>query len=202
MAQYVEDYWSGNVSLADLLRGVLYVWFGRPFGRRFGFARRLYDALQPVTGGLAMPMRRGTVPTGQTTPALSLDLKPGELVRIKPHEEILTTLDSRNMNRGLLFDVEMVPFCGGVYRVRSRVERFIDEKTGRIKSLKTPAVILEDVWCRSRFSTCRMFCPRALYSWWREIWLERMPTSEGDETARARDARSPLHDVADPIIGA
>jgi hypothetical protein len=186
MGQYVEDYWSGNVSLADLFRGALYVGFGRPLGRRFGIGRRLYDAFQTVTGGLPMPIRRGVVPTGQTTPTVSLDLKPGELVRIKPHDEILATLDARNMNRGMAFDVEMVPFCGGVYRVRSRVERFIDEKTGRIKSLKTPAVILEDVWCRSRFSTCRMFCPRALYSWWREIWLERVPASENDEAARAR----------------
>jgi hypothetical protein len=185
VAQYVEDYRSGNVALADLLRGALYVGFGRPLGRRFSLARRLYDAFQAVTGGLAMPIRRGTIPTGQTTPSVSLDLRPGELVRIRPYKEILATLDSRNMNRGMAFDVEMVPFCGGVYRVRSRVERFIDERTGRIKSLKTPAVILEDVWCRSRFSTCRMFCPRALYAWWREIWLERVPASERDETAAA-----------------
>jgi hypothetical protein len=191
MLQYVEDYRSGNVSLADLFRGALYVWLGRPLGRRFDLARRLYDSFQAITGGLAMPIKRGTAPTGQTTPVVSLDLKPGELVRIKPHEEILATLDTRNMNRGMVFDVEMVPFCGGVYRVRSRVERFIDERTGRIKSLKTPAVILEDVWCRSRFSTCRMFCPRALHSWWREIWLERVPANENDETAPARSESPP-----------
>jgi hypothetical protein len=191
IAQYVEDYRSGNVSLADLFRGGLYVWFGRPFGRRFDFARRLYDAFQVVTGGFAMPMRQGIVPTGQTTPVVSLNLKPGELVRIKSHEEILATIDSGSFNRGLFFDVEMVPFCGGVYRVKSRVERFIDERTGRMKSLKTPAIILEGVWCCSRFSTCRMFCPRALYSWWREIWLERVPASEGGETAPSRCESSP-----------
>jgi hypothetical protein len=186
VAQYVEDYWSGNVSLTDLFRGALYVGFGRPLGRRFGLARRLYDAFQAGTGGLPMPMRRGTAPAGQPTPTECLNLKPGELVRIKPHDKILATLDARNMNWGLLFDVEMVPFCGGVYRVRSRIERFVDEKTGRIKSLKTPAVILEDVWCCSRFSTCRMFCPRALYSWWREIWLERVPAGESEEATAAR----------------
>jgi hypothetical protein len=184
--QYIEDYRSGNVSLADLFRGALYVWFGRPLGLRFDVARRLYDAFQAVTGGFPMPMRNGIVPAGQTTPVVSLDLKPGELVRIKSHEEILATLDSRNRNRGLFFDVEEVPFCGGVYRVRSRVDRFIDERTGRIKSLKTPAVILEGVWCCSRFSTCRMFCPRALYSWWREIWLERVTASESGEAAPGR----------------
>jgi hypothetical protein len=181
MAQYVQDYRSGNASLADLFRGALYVGVGRPFGRRFDLARRIYDAFQTLTGGLTLPLRRGTVPAGQPTPVATLDLKPGEIVRIKPHDEILATLDSRNKNRGLTFDVELVPYCGGVYRVKARVERFIDEKTGRMKSLKTPAVILEGVWCRSRFSYQRLFCPRALYSWWREIWLERVPASESDE---------------------
>jgi len=198
MAQYIEDYRSGNVSLADLLRGALYVWFGRPLGRRFDFARRLYDAFQAVTGGFALPIRNGTVPTGQMTPVVSLDLKPGELVRIKSHEEILATLDSRNRNRGMGFDVEEVPFCGGMYRVRSRVERFIDERTGRIKSLKTPAVILEGVWCPSRFSTCRMFCPRALYSWWREIWLERVPASDSGELAGGRCESPPKTSGPEP----
>jgi len=198
LAQYVEDYRSGNVSLTDLLRGALYVWFGRPFGRRFGFARRLYDAVQAATGGLPMPWRRGIVPPGQPAPTAILDLQPGELVRVKSHAEILATLDAGNKNRGMLFDVEMVPYCGGVYRVRSRMERFIDEKTGRIRSLKTPAVILEDVWCRSQFSTCRMFCPRALYSWWREIWLERIPAHDDRAAAPAltQTARRSASDAA------
>jgi hypothetical protein len=59
------------------------------------------------------------------------------------------------------------------------VERFLDEKTGRLKALKTPAVILEDTTCGSHFSVCRMFCPRSIYGWWREIWLERV-----DETGK------------------
>ena len=79
-----------------------------------------------------------------------------------------------NKNRGLYFDAELVPYCGGTYRVRSRVEKFLNEKTGRMTTIKTPAVILEDVWCRSRYSSCRMFCPRSIYSWWREVWLERV----------------------------
>ena len=106
------------------------------------------------------------MPTSISSQAISFESK--------SHDEILATLDTRYRNRGLSFDVEMVPFCGGTYRVIDRVEKFIDEKTGRIKSLKTPAVILQDVTCGSRFSRCRMFCPRRIYCWWREIWLERV----------------------------
>jgi hypothetical protein len=77
-------------------------------------------------------------------------------------------------HRGLMFDAELVPYCGGTYRVRTRINKFIDEKTGRMRTLKTPAVILDGVCCQSRYSYGRMFCPRSIFSWWREIWLERI----------------------------
>jgi hypothetical protein len=124
--------------------------------------------------GVAFPRRRGTIPVGKPTPKLDLSLKSGELVRIKSYEEILATLDENCSNRGLAFDAELVPYCGKVYRVRTRVSHFIDERTGKMKQLKTPAVILDGVVCQSRFSGQRMFCPREIYLWWREIWLERV----------------------------
>ena len=40
----------------------------------------------------------------------------------------------------MYFDAELVPYCGGVYRVKARVESFLDEKTGRMSTMKTPAV--------------------------------------------------------------
>jgi hypothetical protein len=184
-AQYAKDYASGNVTLVELIRGGIYVLFGRHFGTRIPVIRRMYNAFQKLTGGMPSPVRLGTILLGQPQPAVSLNLQPGDFVRIKSHDEILATLNTRNMNRGMCFDSEMVPYCGGLYRVITRVERFIDEKTGRMRSLKTPAVILEDVACRSRFAGCRMFCPRAIYCWWREIWLERV-----EETGEHGDADS------------
>lgn len=102
-----------------------------------------------------------------------LNLQPGELVRVKSYDDILATLTG-SRHRGLHFDAEEVPYCGGTYRVKARIERFVDEKTGKLISLKTPAVMLENVWCQSRYSGCRMFCPRSIYAWWREVWLERV----------------------------
>ena len=181
--QYAYDYASGNVTLAELMRGAMYVLFGRRWGKTIPLLRNTYDAFQELTGGMPSPVGTGAIPVGEPQPTARLNLRPGELVRVKSQDEILATLDTRNMNHGLSFDVEMVPYCGGVYRVITRVERFIDEKTGRTKSLRTPAVILEDVACRSRFSRCRMFCPRGIYSWWREVWLERVEeTGKSDAT--------------------
>jgi len=177
--QYVEDYTSGNATLGQMLRGFLYsgYYYGTlAFSPRLGGpARALYDRFQALWGGLPYPRHRGTIPAGQPTPKATLNLQPGELVRIKSYEEILVTVNTKNKNAGMAFDGEQVPYSGGIYRVRGRVEKFIDEKTGYMKRMKTPAVILEGVFCRARYSECRMFCPRSIFSWWREIWLERVP---------------------------
>jgi hypothetical protein len=178
MRQYVEDYSSGNVTVQRLVSACVYATYsilGR--SNRLGvgkFARWFYDYLQAHLGGVPYPRRRGTIPADQPTPVCALGLQPGEIVRVKSYKEILATLDVTCKNRGMGFDAELVPYCGGTYRVRTRVERFISEQTGRMMSLKTPAVILEGVWCQSRYSHCRMLCPRSIYSWWREIWLERV----------------------------
>ena len=104
---------------------------------------------------------------------MSLNLQPGDLVRVKSHEEILKTLDTDGKNRGMAWDAEMVPYCGKTYRVLKRVSRIINERTGEMQEMKTPCIILDSVVCQSRYSHCRMFCPRSIYSYWREIWLER-----------------------------
>jgi hypothetical protein len=83
------------------------------------------------------------------------------------------TLDQGWRNRGLYFDAEHVPFCRGTYRVHRRVESIIDEKTGKMIRLSNDVIILEDVACQARYAKCRQFSSRAIYPYWREIWLER-----------------------------
>ncbi|WP_271565315.1 hypothetical protein [Bradyrhizobium sp. CCBAU 11386] len=182
--QYVEDYTSGNASLGRMACGFLYVayYFGSlAYRGRLGRPGRwLYDRFQAMRGGVPFPRREGNIPFGHPTPKCDLNLQPGELVRVKSFEEIRASLDTAGQNRGMGFDAELAPYCGGTYRVRARVNNFIDERTGKMTRLKTPAVLLEGVCCQSRYSHNRMFCPRSIYSWWREIWLERI-----SETARS-----------------
>ena len=176
--QYVEAYTSGNRTLPQVGRGLWYLlyYYGTlAFSDRWGRpARWLYNRVQAITGGIPFPRTKGKIPAGQLTPRDDLGLKPGDLVRIKNHEEILATLDTRLSNRGMAFDAELVPFCGKVFRVATTVERFVDEKTGRMRRMKTPAVILDGVVCKALYSGRRMFCSRAIHLWWREIWLERV----------------------------
>jgi hypothetical protein len=95
----------------------------------------------------------------------------------------------------MAFDKEMVPFCGGTYKVLRRVDRIINEKTGRIQEMKTPAVILDSVFCQSRYSECRLFCPRGIFAYWREVWLERVQTGDpglsSTESATASASEKP-----------
>ncbi|MGI5284687.1 hypothetical protein ACQEVF_15300 [Nonomuraea polychroma] len=104
------------------------------------------------------------------TPSQELDLRPGELVRVKPKEEILRTLTSDLLNRGMGFEQEMPRYCGSTARVRARVEKCIDERTGRMLHMKNPCIVLDEVVCQEVHS---LNCPREFVPFWREIWLER-----------------------------
>jgi hypothetical protein len=109
-----------------------------------------------------------------------LNLQPGELVRVRSADEIAPTLDANGFNRRLSFDREMLPYCGGTYRVRDRVERIIDERTGRMLRIPGDCLILDGVVCTGHCSVGRWFCPREVYPYWREAWLRRVETATTD----------------------
>lgn len=108
---------------------------------------------------------------GERTPTAELGLQPGELVRIKSKAEILRTLNDDLLNRGMGFEEEMARYCGRSARVRARVDRCIDEKSGRMLRMKNPCIILDDVVCAGVYNSN---CPREFVPFWREIWLERI----------------------------
>src|SRR5215813_5638728 len=145
LRQYGRDVYSGNVRVSDVLSALLFRGF-MVLPKLGGYRALifLYHKFQKWRGGMSFPFKRGKL---TKTPRLVLDLKPGELVQVKSHEEILETLNSANRNHGLSFDVEMVKYCGGIYRVLGRVERIIDEKTGRMVELSKDCIILDGVVC-------------------------------------------------------
>jgi len=177
LRQYLEDFTSGNITLGRLFSGFVYSTYYNLSQAGIGVGpamRWFYDKFQTLRGGVPFPRRSGQIPLGQPTPGCNLNLQPGELVRVKSYQEILATLNTDNKNRGLYFDAEAVPYCGGTYRVRQRLNKIVDEKTGKLVTFKNDSIVLEGVFCQARYSDCRMFCPRAILSYWREIWLERV----------------------------
>ena len=176
--QYVEDYTSGNVGLMRIAKSFAYVFYRHclvNLGVGLGAPLKwLYDTLQKLRGGVPYPSRGGKLPAGSPTPAAKLNLQPGEWVRVKSYEAIRATCDELDVNRGMKWDREMVPYCGGTYRVLKRVTKIVNEKTGRMQEMKNPCIILDGVICEARYSDCRLFCPRSIYPYWREVWLERV----------------------------
>ena len=177
--QYVLDYRSGNVGLWSLVCGAVYATFYAISNLGVGIGKPMrwfYNTFHWLWGGVKYPRNTGSIPVGAPTPTVHLNLQPGEFVRVKAHDEILKTLSVDSKNRGMGWDAECVPYCEGTYRVLNRVTRIIEEKHGRMVDMKNPCIILEDVVCKARYSHCRMFCPREIYPYWREIWLERADT--------------------------
>ena len=174
--QYLEDYRSGNARLSELLSSFLLFLYSHLVSSGVGLGaplRWVYDSIQRMHGGTPYPWRCGEVPRGMKTPKGGLDLQPGDLVQIRSYQEILGTLTVEGHNRGMVFDAEMVPYCGGTYRVLDRVRTIINEKTGRMQHLKNDCIVLSGVVCRACYAKHRRFCSRRIYPFWREIWLKR-----------------------------
>lgn len=186
--QYARDLACGNVTLGRMLKSFVFAGYRQLLNIGIGYRPllALYNGFQSLRGKPRYPYLKGTL---SKTPTGVLDLKPGEFVRVKPYEDILATLNTRNRNQGLYFDGEMVRYCGGTYRVEKRVNRILNEKTGQMMHFSNPCIILRDVYCRSELSDRRLFCPRAIYPYWREIWLERVNPAASDAN-RAKATRS------------
>jgi hypothetical protein len=153
---YVQEYTSGNVSLLHFVQVTSRAAVTEPL-RKLGYIPEIH---LPGTAD----------PKDKFEP---LNLQPGELVRVKTKEEIAKTLTPEGRHRGMWFDREMLPYCGGTYRVRQRIGRFVNERDGKLVVMKNQPVTLDGVVCSGDRSVCRWLCPRAVYPFWHEVWLER-----------------------------
>jgi hypothetical protein len=163
--QYVQDVTSGNARPLPVLRGLLIHLFNK-----FQWANRKFlPRLLLINGGRSYPHIDGQL--DGKTPKETLDLQPGELVEVKSKEEIFATLDRTGHNRGLRFDIEMLRYCGKRARVQRRVNRLIDEKTGKMVHIRGDCIVLDGFICAADF---HQNCPRGIEEYWREIWLRRV----------------------------
>jgi hypothetical protein len=122
---------------------------------------------------------RGDLPATDET----LNLRPGEWVRVRSVEEILATLDGNRRHRGLRWMTGMRQYCGQRFRVYKPVERIMLETNGQLRKMKN-TVLLEGVTCDGvEFGACDRSC----YHFWREAWLQRVENpgpDEGDPSSR------------------
>jgi hypothetical protein len=156
---YIKDLTSRNVTIGQMLGHGAHAAFN-------AFTRKWFNWRYPPLKGLA----KGKTPTA------ALNIQPGELVQVRSKAEIMQTLSPELRNRGLWFDIEMVAHCNSTFRVLDRVEKIVDEKTGKMMRMANPCLILDGVICTGHNAIDRMFCPRAIYPYWREVWVKRVGT--------------------------
>src|SRR5713101_5822823 len=168
--QYIRDIRSGNLNrglgdskgekLLEVLLGIIDVFRV--------LLIEVFNKLQSIRNGVQYPHVQ-SLPAA--TPSGELNLQPGEFVQVKSRQEIFATLDKKNRNRGLLFDSEMLKYCGGTFRVLKRVNQIVDEKNGKMLRMKSSCIILDGSACAADY---HKLCPRAIYHYWREGWLRRV----------------------------
>ena len=171
VGQYVRDVRSGNADVGTVIRGLVVGFFNK-----FQKANaKILPRLTLVHGGRTYPFVLGK-PTSSFLSS-DLGLRPGELVEVKSREEIFETLDESDRTRGLRFDGEMLQYCGRRGRVLRRIQKIIDEKTGRMLSIDSDCIVIDGFICTGDYHRS---CPRAVYPYWRESWLKRVEEDSSD----------------------
>ena len=122
LRQYVTDVKTGNVSALASLKAFLVMLFNRLQGD----SKRLLPRRLRFRDGLSWGFVKGRV-VGPT-PTASLDLQPGEMVRIRTKEQIEATLNEDRLNRGMGFEEEMARYCGRTARVQARVTKCLTRR--------------------------------------------------------------------------
>lgn len=173
--QYVRDFTTGNVGFGD------YVKYGI---RGAIIATRRTVLSKPVRDFFKRLLQPGKPRDPEAAERISaetpkLNLQPGEMVRVKPAAYILSTLDENGKHLGLTFDPDMALRAGQTFRVSQRVDKLIDENTGRMLRIKKDSITLEGISCMGTHHCNRLFCPRGAVQFWREDWLERVTEEQG-----------------------
>lgn len=178
--QYWRDVRSGNVTagraISTLFLACVFNLRRLPFGYRPSC--RLYEIVHKWVRGTPDPHLVGSIPVGTPTPDIRTGLQVGELVEVLPKEEIERSVNRENKNRGLNIDEEMTVYCGGRYRVTTRVDRIINERTGEMMRFENPCIVLDQVVCRGQYAEGRLLCPRKITAYWREGWLRRVDSAD------------------------
>jgi hypothetical protein len=98
----------------------------------------------------------------------------GEMVRIKPREHVVQTLDPEDKADGCVFMRQMWDCCGHDFRVRKIVFNFFDEYQYKMYEPRAPLYLLENLICDGITDSFAYRCDRSCYLMWHESWLEKI----------------------------
>lgn len=106
-----------------------------------------------------------TVPT--------VELRAGDLVRVRSKKDIQKTLDDWGRHKNCEFAAEMYQYCGQTYRVLKKVEQFYDEVRQRMCKCRG-IVLLRGLTCCGKRGMFPQPCDRNCFLFWHSVWLEKI----------------------------
>ena len=141
--------------------------------------RWIYDQY-PARHRAACPIRSGHMvcPRERRCRGQTLDLQVGEVVRVKPYKDILKTSIP---NIAIAVSISTPRWCrspSGNTRSSAGKSRSSMKAPARWSTSRPTPSSSKMPSAKSRYAICRRFCPRAIYPYWREIWLERVPQDQ------------------------
>src|SRR5262245_28445774 len=136
------------------------------------------------------PLTRSALRRFRTTRFINFrdaKLQPGDLVEVRPPDEILKTLDADGTLDHLPFMPEMIELSGKKFRVSRRVVKTCF--SGSISTMRVfrhdDVVTLEGVRCSG---DAHDGCQKACLIFWREAWLRRIGDANGHSPSDASSA--------------
>ena len=116
-----------------------------------------------------------------------LGLRPGEVVAIRPLDEILATLDEKGAFEGLTFMPEMAALCGRTATVFRRIDKLNDWVHGSGLRRVLDTVLLDELRCDG---TGHDGCEANCHLRWKEAWLKRSSKRTGNQSADRRSMKT------------
>lgn len=118
---------------------------------------------------------RSIKPTWKSEKSIALDkvqLRPGDMVKVRCEDEIRSMLDDHEKYKGCLFIDEMFEHCDKFYTVFKNIEYFFDEARQKMCRCKD-TVILEGAVCSGRQRLYSVSCDRNCFFFWHQDWLKK-----------------------------
>jgi hypothetical protein len=99
------------------------------------------------------------------------ELMPGDRVRVRPKQEIESTLDDKGMLKGCRFLPDMYKYCDQEQTVFKVVRKFVHEGDHTVRRAKN-TVLLKDNYCVGKIGFTE--CDRSCFYFWRNEWLTKL----------------------------
>jgi hypothetical protein len=136
--------------------------------------RPLKNIISTQDDGIVKNATQDTAPYTQNTIEGDIDIRPGDLVRVKPRDVIEAMYHTTKKNSFLRLLPEMLDYSGKTFRVLKEINNYYDQKYKRFLKLRN-TVILDGNICRGKKRWHITSCDLSCYIFWRKEWLEKLP---------------------------